>query len=265
MAKNHQCQVAVEKMSNMTLSFNRWNISNIDKALLAALAGNYILYTMYCFGHCSRKRNFSEARKSNWMDKLWKWIQHKMTLKEVVLFGPSKQQLEAFKFLFVCCLVLVFFSQEDGLKLVYHSKWGLQTSWKTFYFTRFYSTGTQLFTILENFLTYVVKWDLFHFILANFFLHLFFFPIICADLVPLLPLSLPLDEFPRNIFNVLGSLNSQSQYQRLRCMQLVMTFTWDFLRPKLNQIKLQAESGFPASQVNTVISLFSTAFFLTKS
>lgn len=57
MAKNHQCQVAVEKMLNMTLGFNRWSISSIDGGILAALSGNYILYTMYSFGHCSRKRN----------------------------------------------------------------------------------------------------------------------------------------------------------------------------------------------------------------
>lgn len=95
-AKNHQCQVALEKMSNMTLSFNRWNISNIDKALLAALPGNYILCTMYCFGHCSRERNLSEARKPNRMDKSWKRIQHKVKLREIGLFGPSKPELEVF-------------------------------------------------------------------------------------------------------------------------------------------------------------------------
>lgn len=54
MAKNHQCQVAVEKMLNMTLGFNRLSISSVDGVILAALSGNYILYTMYSFGHCSR-------------------------------------------------------------------------------------------------------------------------------------------------------------------------------------------------------------------
>lgn len=54
MAKNHQCQVTVEKMLNMTFGFNRLSISSIDRVILAALSGNYILYAMYSFGHSSR-------------------------------------------------------------------------------------------------------------------------------------------------------------------------------------------------------------------
>lgn len=66
-------------------------------------------------------------------------------------------------------------------------------------------------------------------------------------------------------FEFPGSINSLGQYQKLGWTQLVRAFTWDVLRSKSNQVKLQVEFGSPVSQVNTVMSLFSIGFFSKNS